>query len=189
MCWIPCKGRVVLFFPGSEEPFADRHGEQIENQNGEYHGGIPLYPSGEAQALSGIGFRQKILPFPSRVPAAEQDDQDGSQRQTDVADEPVFEVQDGTGPSQRVDVFPEVESEDAGDGSHRCDEEIHPDCFFPGEVPLIHHEGDQIFKNGHDRCDARNAQKQEENHARDPSARQVIEDPRQRNEGQSGPAG
>ena len=81
------------------------------------------------QSLARVDLRQKFFPCPSRVPAAEEDDQNGSQGQTDIADEPVFEIQNRAFRAQRVDVPPDVEPENAGKGENPDDEEIHP-CRF-----------------------------------------------------------
>ena len=118
---------------------------------------------------SGIRLRKKIPVSPSPTARTEQRNQKSSERQEIIADNEILKVQDRTSPAERLKRFPEIESENAG---KRKNEQKHTrdQCRFPtGKTELVNPECDHILRNGNQRCNRRDAQKQEEdgstNHA------------------------
>ena len=103
--------------------------EEEQDDDGDYDGDVEPYPFGEFGTLSGVGFFQEIFPAPAVTCSTEEYVHKASQRKQVVADDEVFQVQDGRALSERCEAAEHVITEHAGHGKDDNRDQVNHDSL------------------------------------------------------------
>ena len=142
---------------------------------------VRLHPARHLHAGSHIDLRHVLVEAPAIAGGAEEDEEERAAGKDKARDEEVFRIEDAAC-AQEVDVLPDIEAQDAGDGAEENEREQDEDTFFAAPAEVVHAVADETFKDRRDGREARKSHEQEEEPAPELSHRHIDENIRQRHE-------
>lgn len=90
---------------------------------------VRLHPAGHLHAGSHIDLRHVLVEAPAIAGGAEEDEEERAAGKDKARDEEVFRIEDAAC-AQEVDVLPDIEAQDAGDGGEENEREQDEDTFL-----------------------------------------------------------
>lgn len=142
---------------------------------------VRLHPARHLHAGPRIDLRHVLIEAPAIAGGTEEDEEERAAGKDKARDEEVFRIKDAAC-TQEVDVLPNIEAKDAGNGTEEYEREQDEDAFFAAPAKVVHAVADETFKDRRDGREARKGHEEEEESAPELSHRHMDENIRQRHE-------
>ena len=157
------------------------------DNDGKYIGYVAAHPIFYLPSTAGVGFLHKLLPTPAPLAHREDHKDQRAQRQQNIADQEVLQVQERGAPAQGVNLRQEIKAQRTGQGQDQQQQAVDQAGLFPAPSTHVHTAGEDVFKDRQHRRKRGKGHKHKEQRAPKISHRHVIEHVGQRNKDQARP--
>lgn len=168
---------------GLNQPLNDNH----DNQNRQNELQQRLQRARQANALARVRFFQIFVKAPAPLRYAEEQINQAANREQQVGNNEILPVQHGTACAKRLETAPQVEPQHARHAGQQDKYRADNARAAAVHAEQLHHAGNDVFKHGDDRREARKRHEQEEQRSPHAAARHAGEDIGQGDENQARP--
>ncbi len=164
-----CSNRSIIFIYDAPRLLHQSLNQNDQDQHWQNELEVVFQAWTDLESGTGICLCQILIEAPAPFRYTEQEVDEGTDRQQQIADQKILCIQDVT-VSDQVQVAPDVVAEDTWHAGDQDDHAVDQGSFPAGPAKHIHTEGHDIFKDGDDCGEAGKGHEQEEQGSPDPAA-------------------
>ena len=178
-----------IFVLSGDELIVQAEHEDEQDNEGQAIGQVAAHPVVHLEAFAGVDFLLVVVPAPAVAGDAEQQVDEGAQRQEEVADEEILHIQHRAAEDGEAVPGPDVVAQHTGQREGDDEEEVDEAGLLTVPAGQLHAAADDVLEDGQHGGKCRKGHEQKEQAAPQTAHRHICEDVGQGDEDKAGAAG